>query len=134
MHLSAGTRLGPYEILAPLGAGGLGEVYRARDARLARDVAVKILPAALAHDPDRMRRFEHEAKAAGSLHHPHILAVFDTGSHDDSPYVVSELLEGQTLRERMAGGTMPIRKSVEIAVQIAKGLAAAHEKGIVHRD
>ena len=134
MPLAAGTRLGPYEVLAPLGAGGMGEVYRARDERLARDVAVKVLPAGLAHDPDRMRRFEHEAKAAGALNDPHILAVYDTGSHDGSPYVVSELLEGHTLRERMAGGALPTRKSVEVGAQIAKGLAAAHEKGIVHRD
>jgi eukaryotic-like serine/threonine-protein kinase len=134
MHLAAGTRVGPYKIVAPVGAGGMGEVYRARDERLARDVAIKVLPAGLTQDTDRMRRFEHEAKAVGSLNHPHILAVYDVGSHDGSPYVVSELLEGQTLRERMAGAALPLRKAVEIGVQIARGIAAAHEKGIIHRD
>jgi hypothetical protein len=134
MPLPSGTKLGPYEVVAPLGAGGMGEVYRARDERLARDVAVKVLPPGLAQDAERMRRFEHEARAAGSLNHPHILAVYDTGRHDGSPYVVSELLVGQTLRERIAGGALPMRKAVEIAAQIARGLAAAHEKGIVHRD
>ena len=134
MALPSGTELGPYKILSTLGAGGMGEVYRARDERLAREVAIKVLPSGLAHDPERMRRFEHEARAVGTLNHPHILAVYDTGRHHGSPYVVSELLEGQTLRERMAGGALPLRKAIEIAVQIARGLAAAHEKGIVHRD
>jgi Tol biopolymer transport system component len=134
MTLPTGTQLGRYEVLAPLGAGGMGEVYRARDERLARDVAIKVLPGGLAHDPERLRRFEHEAKATGSLNHPNILVVYDTGHHGGSPYVVSELLEGQTLRERLAGGALPIRKVVEIGAQVARGLAAAHEKGIVHRD
>ena len=134
MSLPPGARLGPYEILGPLGAGGMGEVYRARDPRLGREVAIKVLPEGLTRDSERLRRFEHEAKAAGALNHPNLLAVFDTGSHDDSPFVVSELLEGQTLRERLAGAALPVRKAVEIAVQIARGLAAAHEKGIVHRD
>jgi Tol biopolymer transport system component len=134
MALGPGTKLGPYEVLAPLGAGGMGEVYRARDARLSRDVAIKVLPPGFSSDSERLRRFEQEAKATGSLNHPNILAVHDTGAHDGSPYVVSELLEGQTLRERAAGGALPVRKAVEIGAQIARGLAAAHDKGIVHRD
>src|SRR5262249_32502671 len=134
MPLVAGSRLGPYEVVAPLGAGGMGEVYRARDPRLGRDVAIKVLPASLSQDPARLLRFEHEAKAVGALNHPHILAVHDVGRHGGMPYVVSELLEGQTLRERLAGGALAPRKAIEIAAQIAKGLAAAHEKGIVHRD
>ena len=134
MALGPGVKLGPYEILAPLGAGGMGEVYRAHDSRLAREVAVKVLPAGFASDPERLRRFEQEARAAGALNHPNVLAVHDTGHHEGSPYVVSELLEGQTLRERAAGGALPMRKAVEIGAQIARGLAAAHDKGIVHRD
>jgi Tol biopolymer transport system component len=132
--LKAGDRLGPYEIVALLGAGGMGEVYRAKDPRLGRDVAIKVLPAEFASDPDRLRRFEQEARAAGQLNHPNILALYDVGSHEGSPYLVSELLEGQSLRERLEGGPLPSRKAIEFAVQIAHGLAAAHEKGIVHRD
>jgi len=112
----------------------MGEVYRARDSRLARDVAIKVLPGGFSKDPERLRRFEHEAKASGALNHPNVLAVYDTGHHDGAPYVVSELLEGQTLRERAGGAALPLRKAVEICAQIARGLAAAHEKGIVHRD
>ena len=134
MTLSAGSRLGPYEILSPLGAGGMGEVYRAEDPRLGRDVAVKVLPASFSNDPDRLRRFEQEARAAGLLNHPNITAVYDIGSHDGSPYVVTELLEGETLRSRLAVGPLPTRKALDYAIQIARGLAAAHEKGIVHRD
>ena len=134
MPLAAGTKLGPYEIVGPLGAGGMGEVYRARDARLSRDVAVKVLPASFVADPERLRRFEQEARATGQLNHPNILAVFDTGTHDGAPYVVEELLEGETLREKMSGARLPVRKVVEYARQIAHGLAAAHQKGIVHRD
>ena len=134
MALSAGARLGPYEILALLGAGGMGEVYRARDTRLARYVAVKVLPGAYSADPDRMRRFEHEARAAAALNHPNIVAVYDVGTHDGAPYVVSELLEGMTLRERLAGGSIPERRTIEFALDIAHGLAAAHAKGIAHRD
>ncbi len=134
MALAAGTRLGPYEILSPLGAGGMGEVYRARDERLGREVAVKILPGSLSRDPDRLRRFEQEARAASALNHPNILTIHDVGERDGVPYVVSELLEGQTLRERLATGALPARKAVEYATQISQGLAAAHEKGIVHRD
>jgi serine/threonine protein kinase len=134
MTLSAGTRLGPYEILAPLGAGGMGEVYRARDDRLKRDVAIKVLPATFSSDPDRLRRFEHEAQAAGSLNHPNITAVYDIGTHDGAPYVVQELLEGETLRSELAGGRFSPRKAIDYGIQIAHGLAAAHEKSIVHRD
>jgi Tol biopolymer transport system component len=132
--LASGSRLGPYEIIAPLGAGGMGEVYRAKDPRLGRDVAVKVLPASFSTDADRLRRFEHEARAAGVLNHPNITAVYDIGSHDGAPYVVTELLEGETLRSRLATGALSTRKALDYAIQIARGLAAAHEKGIVHRD
>src|SRR5580693_3339277 len=134
MNLTSGTKLGPYEIVSLLGAGGMGEVYRARDSRLRRDVAIKVLPQALSLDADRMRRFEQEALATAALNHPNILAVFDTGTHNGSPYVVSELLEGETLRQRLRAGRLSIRESLDCALQIAHGLAAAHEKGIVHRD
>ena len=134
MTLAAGSRLGPYEILSPLGAGGMGEVYRARDPRLGREVAIKVLPASFSADPDRLRRFEQEARAAGILNHPNITAVYDIGTHDGAPYVVQELLEGETLRSRLAGGAFTPRKALGHALQIANGLAAAHEKGIVHRD
>ncbi|HEX9303466.1 MAG TPA: serine/threonine-protein kinase, partial [Thermoanaerobaculia bacterium] len=129
MTLSAGTRLGPYEIVAPLGAGGMGEVYRAKDSRLGREVAVKVLPASFSNDPDRLRRFEQEARAAGVLNHPNVTAVYDIGTVDGSPYVVTELLEGETLRSRLAGGPLAPRRAIEFAIQIAHGLAAAHEKG-----
>ena len=136
--LAAGTQLGPYEILGHIGSGGMGEVYRARDPRIGREVAIKVLPAAFATDADRLRRFEQEVRAAGALNHPNILAIYDVGRHDGSPYIVSELLEGETLRERL-GGTMPAtalpqRKAIDHALGIAHGLAAAHYKGIVHRD
>jgi tetratricopeptide (TPR) repeat protein len=129
-----GSRLGPYEVIAPLGAGGMGVVYRGRDSRLGRDVAIKVLPSELAADPDRLRRFEQEARAASALDHPNILTVHDVGSFEGQPYLVTELLEGETLRGRLEGGALPVRKAVEIAVQVAQGLAAAHAKGIVHRD
>jgi eukaryotic-like serine/threonine-protein kinase len=132
--LGAGSKLGPYEILAPIGAGGMGEVYRAKDPRLAREVAIKVLPASFSADADRLRRFEQEAKAAGVLNHPNITAVYDTGAVDGSPYVVQELLEGDTLRATLAGGKLSTRRATDYAMQIAHGLAAAHEKGIVHRD
>ena len=112
----------------------MGQVYRARDERLAREVALKVVHADLAQDAERLRRFEHEAKAAGTLNHPNIVAVYDTGQSNGSPYIVSELLQGETLRDRMATGSIGTRKAVEYAVQIARGLAAAHERGIVHRD
>ena len=134
MNLTPGSKLGPYEIVSLLGAGGMGEVYRARDSRLKREVAVKVLPQALSLDADRLRRFEQEALATAALNHPNILAVFDIGTHEGSPYVVSELLEGETLRERVRGGPIVMRKTLDYALQIAHGLAAAHEKGIIHRD
>jgi eukaryotic-like serine/threonine-protein kinase len=134
MNLASGSKLGPYEIVSLLGAGGMGEVYRARDSRLKREVAIKVLPQALSLDADRLRRFEQEALATAALNHPNILAVFDIGTSEDSPYVVSELLEGETLRERLRSGSIPVRKTLDYAMQIAHGLAAAHEKGIVHRD
>jgi serine/threonine protein kinase len=134
MRLGQGTKLGPYEIIGPLGAGGMGEVYRARDRRLNRDVAIKVLPASFALDQERLQRFMCEAQAAGALNHPNILAVFDIGTHDGSPYLVSELLEGETLGARLVNGRIPTAKAIEFARQIAAGLAAAHEKGIVHRD
>src|SRR5512132_1348772 len=134
MTLAAGSKLGPYEILAPLGAGGMGEVYRAKDPRLGRDVAIKVLPASLSQDAERLHRFEQEARAAGMLNHPGITAVYDIGTVNGSPYIVTELLEGETLRSRLGAGAISVRKAIDYAVQIAKGLAAAHEKGIVHRD
>ncbi len=134
MPLSPGSRLGPYEILAAIGAGGMGEVYRARDPRLERDVAIKVLPASFSADADRLRRFEQEAKAAGLLNHPNITAVYDIGSHDGAPYVVQELLEGETLRAVVSGGKLPPRRAIDYSLQIVHGLGAAHEKGIVHRD
>ena len=134
MALTPGTKLGTYEIVGLLGAGGMGEVYRARDNQLGRDVAIKILPGFLSRDPDRLRRFEQEARAAAALNHPNILAVHQMGMHEGAPYMVSELLEGSTLRERLARGPLAARKAVEYAGQTAHGLAAAHEKGIVHRD
>ncbi|HET6267371.1 MAG TPA: serine/threonine-protein kinase, partial [Acidobacteriota bacterium] len=134
MTLEPGYRLGPYEVLAPIGAGGMGEVYRGRDTRLGREVAIKVLPSQFAMDPDRVRRFEQEARAAGMLNHPNILTLFDIGEQDGSIYVVSELLTGETLRDRMGGTPLSSRKAVEYGLQIAHGLAAAHEQGIVHRD
>jgi Tol biopolymer transport system component len=134
MTLSAGSRLGPYEILSPLGAGGMGEVYRARDTRLNRDVAIKVLPERVAADPDALARFEREAKAVASLSHPNILALHDFGRDGAVAYAVTELLEGETLRETLSSGPLPPRRAVEYGEQIALGLAAAHEKGIVHRD
>jgi Tol biopolymer transport system component len=134
MALQTGARLGSYEIRGPLGAGGMGEVYRAWDARLGREVAVKVLPQSAATDPERLRRFEQEAKAAGALNHPNVMAVYDVGTHESVPYIVSELLEGDTLRGQIRAGGLTQRKAVEHAVQIARGLAAAHQRGIVHRD
>jgi serine/threonine protein kinase/Tfp pilus assembly protein PilF len=134
MSLSAGTRLGPYEILAPLGAGGMGEVYRAKDTKLKRDVAIKVLPEALAKDADALSRFEREALAVAALSHQNILAIHDFGTHDGTSYTVMELLEGETLRTRLDAGPVPQKEAVDFALQIAKGLSAAHERGIVHRD
>jgi Tol biopolymer transport system component/tRNA A-37 threonylcarbamoyl transferase component Bud32 len=132
--IAAGTRLGAYEILAPLGAGGMGEVWKARDTKLDRDVAIKVLPARLRDDREALGRFEREAKAVAALSHPNILAIFDFGRDGSTAYAVTELLEGESLRTALAGGKLPLRKAVEYALQIARGLAAAHETGIVHRD
>src|SRR5580698_9304536 len=149
LPLTPGSKLGPYEILSLIGTGGMGEVYRARDSRLGRDVAIKILPASFSNDQDRLRRFELEARAVAALNHPNLLTVFDVGAAQlpspaakagapdaatESPYIVSELLEGTTLRQLLAAGAMRERKAVDYAIQIARGLAAAHERGIVHRD
>ena len=134
MSLSSETILGQYEIRSPLGAGGMGEVYRAHDQRLDRDVAIKVLPEYLTSDPDRLRRFEQEARATAALNHPNILAVFEMDTHGSVSYLVEELLEGETLRDRLLRGPIPLRKAIEYGVQIANGLAAAHDKGIVHRD
>ena len=134
MTLASGTKLGQYEILGPLGAGSMGEVYRARDTRLNRDVAIKILPKLVSEHSDRLHRFEIEAKAAAALSHPNILAVYQMGTHEGIPYLVSELLEGKTLGESLRRGPLPLRQATQYGVQIAHGLAAAHEKGIVHRD
>jgi eukaryotic-like serine/threonine-protein kinase len=134
MALTSGTKLGPYEIQSPLGAGGMGEVYRARDTRLERIVAIKILPAAFASDAERLSRFQQEARVLSALNHPNLLAIFDVGNQNSSYYLVCELLEGETLRERLNGGPLALRKAVDYGVQMANGLGAAHEKGIVHRD
>src|SRR5271170_7812623 len=132
--LTAGTKLGEYEVKSLLGSGGMGEVYRARDSRLGRDVAIKVLPPFVSSDPNRLRRFEQEARAAAALNHPNILAVHQMGTHEGAPYLVSELLEGETLREPIRRGRLAVRKAIDYGVQIARGLSAAHEKGIVHRD
>jgi len=134
MALTSGTKLGPYEIVAPLGAGGMGEVYRACDTRLNREVAIKVLPPEFATDAERLRRFEQEARASSALNHPNVLTIYDIGTQGGSPFLVMELLQGETLRSRLAAGALPLRKSVESAIQVAQGLAAAHEAGIVHRD
>src|SRR5271163_1792295 len=134
MALTSGTKLGPYEILSTLGAGGMGEVYRARDTRLGREVALKVLPGSFATDTDRLRRFEQEARAVAALNHPNILAIHDIGEQDGSPFIVSELLEGNTLRAELEHGALSARKASDYAAQIAQGLAAAHDKNIVHRD
>ena len=134
MSLAEGSQLGPYEILSPLGAGGMGEVYRARDARLRRDVAIKVLPGRFSSDPERLRRLQQEAQAAGALNHPNILTIYDIGTHENVSYIVSELLEGETLRARLATGPMAFEKALDHALQIARGLDAAHARGIVHRD
>ena len=137
MALDSGTILGPYQILAPLGAGGMGEVYRARDTRLQRDVAIKVLPESFARDAERLRRFEQEARAVAALNHPNILAVHDIGAQDGTHYIVTELLEGRSLREQLDelhGAALPVRKTIDYTRQICEGLAAAHNRGIVHRD
>jgi len=134
MALTAARKIGPYEILGQIGAGGMGVVYRARDPRLGREIAIKVLPRSFSADPDRLQRFAQEARAAAALNHPNILAIYDIGDSDGAPYVVSELLEGETLRERLRTGPLSNRKAIDYALQIARGLSAAHDKGIVHRD
>jgi serine/threonine protein kinase len=134
MALTSGTKLGPYQIQSSLGAGGMGEVYRAVDTRLARIVAIKILPESFAKDADRLRRFKHEAELLSALNHPNLLTIFDVGSQDGIEYLVSEFLEGQTLRECLRHGALPQRRVIDYAMQTANGLSAAHDKGIVHRD
>jgi serine/threonine protein kinase len=132
--ISPNTKIAQYTIVSKIGEGGMGVVWRARDSKLGRDVAIKVLPAVMSENADRLNRFEQEAQAAGALNHPNILSIYHIGTHEGAPYIVSELLEGETLRERMAGGALPQRKAIDYALQIAKGLAAAHDKGIVHRD
>ena len=134
MTLASGTRLGPYEILAPIGAGGMGEVYRARDRKLDRDVAIKVLPPSVAADPDTLARFEREAKAVAALSHPNILSIFDFGTQDGTSYAVTELLEGESLRGKLDTSPISQKQAVDYALQLARGLSAAHEKGVVHRD
>src|SRR5450432_843754 len=134
MSLTPGTRLDGYEILGLLGAGGMGEVYRARDPVLKREVAIKVLPSFVSQDPDHLRRFQQEARAAAALNHPNILAVYQLGTFEGTSYLVSELLEGATLRRRLRDGPLAVRNAIDYGMQIAHGLAAAHEKGIVHRD
>src|SRR5579862_4222342 len=134
MPLDPGHKLGPYEILGPIAKGGMGEVYRARDTRLGRFVAVKILPAELCHDPVRLARFEHEAQAASALNHPNIVSVFDIGRENGIPFIVTELIEGESLRRLIARGPVPAEQLRDIATQLVAGLRAAHAAGIVHRD
>ena len=134
MALSTGIKLGPYEIQSLIGAGGMGEVYRAHDVRLDRTVAIKVLPVSCSADRDRLQRFAQEARAAAALNHPNILSIFDIGDNHGAPYIVSELLEGETLRDCLKRGSLSLRKAIDYAFQVARGLAAAHEKGIVHRD
>jgi len=134
VSLPSGTKLGPYEVISPLGEGGMGEVYRARDTRLGRDVAVKVLPETLLKDADRLRRFEQEARTIAALNHPNILGIHDIGTNNGAPFLVSEFLDGETLREKLEAGPLPLRRAIECAFGIAQGLAGAHEKGIVHRD
>jgi len=133
MTLSAGARLGPYEVIAPLGAGGMGEVWLARDTRLSREVAIKVLPAEVAGDASRLRRFEKEARAASALNHPNIVTIYEIGSSDSVSYIAMERVEGKTLREALFAGALPLKRLVALAAQIADGLARAHEGGIVHR-
>ena len=134
MRLRAGARVGPYEVLAVLGAGGMGEVYRARDTRLGREVALKVISDGAALDPERLQRFEQEARLAGSLNHPNLVVVHDVGSEGGAPFLVTELLEGESLRHRLSRGRLPLRTALELGAQIAEGLAAAHARGVVHRD
>ena len=134
MTLATGSKLGPYEVLGQLGAGGMGEVYRARDPRLGREVAIKVLPASLANDAERLRRFEHEARAASALNHPNIVMIHEIGAANGTSYIAMELVDGPSLRELLASGPLPAKRLLDVAVQIAEALAKAHGAGIVHRD
>src|SRR6266498_2367533 len=134
MAIEVGKSLGNYKVVSAIGAGGMGEVYRARDTKLGRDVAIKVLPASLSESAERLNRFEQEAQAAGALNHPNILVIHHIGIHDGAPYIVSELLEGEELREHLNNGAIPQRRAIEYAQQIVAGLSTAHEKGVVHRD
>src|SRR5450755_2170504 len=134
MALTPGSRLGPYEILSPIGAGGMGEVYRARDPRLGREVALKVLPEELSADKDRLSRFEQEARSASALNHPNIITIYEIGQVEHVSYIAMELVDGKTLRELSASDPLPVRRAIGIAVQVAEGLAKAHSAGIVHRD
>src|SRR5580698_792635 len=134
MLLAAGSRLDSYQIIALLGAGGMGEVYRARDSSLKRDVAIKVLPNSWSRDPERLQRFELEAQATAALNHPNIISIFHVGQHDGCPYIVTELLQGENLRDRLRRGPMRVREACDLSIEIARGLAAAHDAGIVHRD
>src|SRR5262245_22477257 len=134
MTLATGAGLSHYEILSPLGAGGMGEVWRARDTRLDREVAIKVLPASFAQDVDRLRRFKQEALATSALNHPHHLTDYDNSHHEGTPFIVAELLEGEELREQLNEGALPVREALDYAQQITRGLAAAHDKGVIHRD
>src|ERR1051326_8039129 len=134
MPLAPGNKLGPYEIVSPLGAGGMGEVYRARDTRLGRDVAIKVLPQHLSSNPDLKARFEREAKAISGLQHPHICTLHDIGSQDGTDFLVMELLEGESLADRLQKGPLPLKHALEAATQIAEALEKAHKSGIIHRD
>src|SRR5215831_3166325 len=134
MPLPAGTKLDSFEIISPVGAGGMGEVYRARDTVLKRDVAIKVLPDYWSRDPDRLHRFELEAQAAAALTHPSIVSIHHVGRYNGSPYIVTELLQGDTLRERLRHGPIRVHEAINVGIEIARGLAAAHDAGIVHRD
>ena len=134
MTLAAGSRLGPYEILSPLGAGGMGEVYKARDTRLERTVAIKVLPSHLSASPEVRQRFEREAKTISQLSHPHICALYDVGREGETEYLVMEYLEGETLSERLAKGPLPLEQTLRYGIEIADALDKAHRQGIVHRD
>src|SRR5262250_3794683 len=134
VRLTRGSQLGPYEVLSTLGSGGMAEVYRARDTRLGRDIALKVVNEALAGDPELVRRFEQEARLAGSLNHPNLVAVYDVGVQDGAAYFITELLKGESLRERLSRGRIPMQTALDWGAQLAQGLAAAHAQGIIHRD
>jgi serine/threonine protein kinase len=134
MTFTPGTRIGSYEITSLLGSGGMGRVYKARDLKLGRDVAIKVLREELASDPEHLRRFEQEAQAASGLNHPNIIHIYDIGTHGSTPYIAMEYVEGKTLREILSGGLLSTKKLLHIGTQIADGLAKAHAAGIIHRD